>query len=129
MAAGAGDVREPNDDDDIEDLEGEGEEWIIANEAYEDGDDDDDDGDYHDGSLDSSSDSGFESDKPRSRKRSSLLPKIKGMELEPEMSFEEEQEFLRLSQEFARQLQEEEAKREVAELNWRSENGEKKGVE
>ncbi|RPB25393.1 hypothetical protein L211DRAFT_120559 [Terfezia boudieri ATCC MYA-4762] len=121
VAAGAGAGAEDVGDggDDIEDLEGKGEEWITANEAFE----DEDDGDYDDDSepsTDSSSDSELESDKPHSRKRPSPHTKTKDTKLEPEMSFDEEREFLRLSREFARELLEEEAKREVAESIWRS---------
>ena len=140
--AGAEGIGKPNDYGDIENLESEGQEWIAINEAYV--DDDDDHSDYDDdseASSDSDSDSDSESsdsgssgseseaDKPRSRKRSSSLPKTKDIELESGISFEEEQEFHRLSREFARQLQEEEAKREAAEWEWSSEGGGKKGAE
>ncbi|KAF8427320.1 RF-1 domain-containing protein [Tirmania nivea] len=116
--SGARDVEEPNGDDGIEELEREGEEWIVVNEAYED-DDDDYDNDSEPSPDPDPDPESLGSGKPRSRKRSSPLPKAKDIELEHEMSFEEEQEFRRLSREFARQLQEEEAKREAAELAWR----------
>jgi len=126
--AGAG-VGGPSEDNDIGDLEGEGGEWVVADEAFEDdGSDSDSDSDSESSDSDSdsdSSDSRSDSGKPHSRGKRHPPPQKTGeVELAPEMSFEEEQEFLRLSREFAIQLQEEEAKREAVELKWRSGGGE-----
>lgn len=126
--AGQVDVDEDEGEDEGED---EDEEWVLAQDEYK--DDEEDEGDNKLGSdspdSDSSdSDSDFDSDsgsgdtnthsskQPCQDESRSPVPMTEHPEVD--LSFEEEQEFLRLSREFAKQLEEQEADREAAEENW-----------